>query len=253
MRTIACVSLSGGQGKSTTSILLGRMLAQKGHRVLLVDADPQANLTFYLGHEVQQDHPTLLEVLKKQVATEDGIYETSDGLWLMPADDGLDKAQEFLSGSGMGALVLKKRLKEVSDLFQYCIIDSPPQRSQISLTTVSAADDLIIPVEATSKGVNSLIRTLELVEELKEMSAFTGNILGILPFRDKWVGGNQATQSKSSIEAMKEIGKSTKILPSIVESEQFKKAIDNAVTLTSLGFPQLERPFLKIIEELANV
>ncbi|MHC5717990.1 MAG: ParA family protein, partial [Nostoc sp.] len=157
MLTLTCASLSGGQGKTTVAILLGRMLAQTGQRVLMIDADPQANLTFYLGHEVQQNQPTLLEVIKKQINTEDGIYEIGENLWLIPADDGLDNAQEFLSGSGMGAIVLSKRLKEVSDLFQYCIVDAPPQRSQICLTSLGAADHIIIPVEASSKGVNSLI------------------------------------------------------------------------------------------------
>jgi chromosome partitioning protein len=250
MLILTCASLSGGQGKTTTTILLGRMLAQRGHRVLVVDADPQANLTFYLGHEVQQNQPTLLEVLKKQVNTEDGIYEVGKNLWLIPADDGLDKAQEFLSGSGMGAVVLSKRLKEVADLFQYCIIDAPPQRSQICLTTTGAADHIIIPAEASSKGVNSLIRTLDLIEELQDMDAFSGKVLGILPFRDKWVGNNQAAQSKSSIETMRTIASTIPVLPSILESEQFKKAIDKGLTLSSLGFTQLEAPFEKIIEGL---
>lgn len=250
MLTFACTSLSGGQGKTTVSIFLGRMLAQRGKTVLMIDADPQANLTFYLGHEVQENQPTLLEVIKKEVGTEDGVYEVGESLWLIPADDGLDKAQDYLSSSGMGALVLKKRLKEVNNLFQYCIIDAPPQRSQLSLTTAGAADHIIIPAEASSKGVNSLLRTLDLITELQEMDAFSGNVIGVLPFRDKWVGNNQAAQSKASIEAMREIAGTTPVLPSIVESEQFKKAIDKGVTLSELGFTQLETPFQQIIEGL---
>jgi chromosome partitioning protein len=226
------------------------MLAQRGKTVLMIDADPQANLTFYLGHEVQENHPTLLEVIKKEVGTEDGVYEVGENLWLIPADDGLDKAQDYLSSSGMGALVLKKRLKEVNSLFQYCIIDAPPQRSQLSLTTAGAADHVIIPAEASSKGVNSLLRTLDLITELQEMDAFSGNVIGILPFRDKWVGNNQAAQSKASIEAMREIAGTTPVLPSILESEQFKKAIDKGVTLSDLGFTHLETPFQQIIEGL---
>ena len=83
-------------------------------------------------------------------------------LWLIPADDALDKAQEFLSGSGMSAVLLGKRIKTVDELFQYCIIDAPPQRSQLSLTTIGAADYVIVPAEASPKGVNSLLQTLEL-------------------------------------------------------------------------------------------
>lgn len=250
MQTLTCTSLSGGQGKTTTSIFLGRALVQAGYRVLMIDADPQSSLTFYLGHEVKPSQPTLLEVLKKLVPVEDGIYEITENLWLIPSDDALDNAQDYLSGSGMGAVVLGKRLKEVSDLFQFCIIDAPPQRSQICLTTVGAADYVLIPAEASSKGVNSLMRTLDLIQELRDMDAFSGKVIGILPFRDRWTGRTQANQSKKSIETMRDIAGEVSILPSILESEQFKKAIDQGKTLSALGYPNLEFPFHKIVEQL---
>lgn len=252
MLILTCASLSGGQGKTTVSILVGRKLAETGKRVLLVDADPQANLTFYAGHDVGGNEPTLFEVLKKIVTVADGIYEVGENLWLIPADDGLDNAQDYLSGSGMGAVLLGKRLKDVADIFDYCIIDAPPQRSQICLTAVGAADYIIIPAEASSKGVNSLIRTLGLVDELREIEAFKGRVLGILPFRDKWVGNNQVAQSKRSIETMRSIAESIPILPSIPESEQYKKSIDRGVTLSALGFKKLEQPFEKIIEAASS-
>jgi chromosome partitioning protein len=216
----------------------------------MIDADPQSSLTFYLGHEVQPNQPTLLEVLKKQVRVEDGIYEVGENLWLIPSDEALENAQDFLSGSGMGAVVLGKRLKEVADLFSVCIIDAPPQRSQICLTTIGAANLVLIPAEASSKGLNSLIRTLELVKELQEMDAFTGSVLGILPFRDRWTGRTQAHQSRKSIEGMREVAGGIPILPSILESEQYKKAIDQGKTLPEVGYTQLEYPFQQIIELL---
>ena len=218
----------------------------------MIDADPQSSLTFYLGHEVQANQPTLLEVLKKLVPIEDGIYEVQENLWLIPSDDALDNAQDYLSGSGMGAIVLGKRLKEVADLFQFCIIDAPPQRSQICLTTVGAADYVLIPAEASSKGVNSLIRTLDLIQELKDMDAFEGSILGVLPFRDRWTGRTQANQSKKSIETMREIAGKMAILPSVLESEQFKKAIDQGKLLKDLGYPNLEHPFQQIVQLLIS-
>lgn len=250
MLVLTCASLSGGQGKTTTSIFLGRLLTRLKYKVLMVDADPQSSLTFYLGHEIQPNQPTLLEVLKKQVAVEDGIYDTNENLWLIPSDDALDNAQDYLASSGMGAVVMGKRLKEVSDLFELCIIDAPPQRSQICLSAVGSADLLLIPAEASSKGLNSLIRTLDLVRELQEIDAFRGSILGILPFRDRWTGRTQANQSKKSIQGMTELAGEHVILPSILESEQYKKAIDQGSTLAELGHSQLEYPFEKVVELL---
>ena len=95
MRTIAAVSLAGGQGKTTTSYFLAKKLAEAGKKVLAIDCDPQANLTFFLNHEVSPNQPTLLEVIKGTVSTLDGIYPTEDkNLFLIPADNGLAKVSE---------------------------------------------------------------------------------------------------------------------------------------------------------------
>ena len=111
MLTITAASLAGGQGKTTSCFFLARALAKLGDKVLMVDADPQSSLTLYLGHEVEANQPTLLEVLKKQVAVEDGIYESNyPNLWLIPSDDGLEVIQEYLSSTPMGTLYFNKRV-----------------------------------------------------------------------------------------------------------------------------------------------
>jgi chromosome partitioning protein len=249
--TITAASLAGGQGKTTSSFFLARALARIGYKVLMVDADPQSSLTLYLGHEVEANQPTLLEVLKKQVGVEDGIYESNyQNLWLIPSDDGLETIQDYLSSTAMGELALKKRLQQVVELFDVAIVDSPPQRTQICLTAVVAAQELLIPAEASSKGLHSLVRTLQLVDELRAVDAFEGSILGVLPFRDRWVGRTQAKRSEVSIQDMREVAQGIKVVPSILESERYKQAIDTGKTLEELGYPDLELPFQKIIELL---
>jgi chromosome partitioning protein len=79
MKTCACISLSGGQGKSSVVFFLSLYLSRQGKRVLVVDCDPQADVTFYLGHEVKPSFPTLLEVLNGQIQPEDGIYSNRQG------------------------------------------------------------------------------------------------------------------------------------------------------------------------------
>jgi chromosome partitioning protein len=129
MKTIAIASLSGGQGKTTTAFFLGKLLSQS-KKVLFVDSDPQANLTFFSGHEVEANSPTLLELLKETVEPADAVYPVeSPQLFLIPADDGLSNAQEYLATSGMGAIILKARLKPLAQFFDYCVIDSPPARA----------------------------------------------------------------------------------------------------------------------------
>lgn len=253
MRTCSCISLSGGQGKTTTIFFTALLLAQQGKRVLAIDSDPQANLTFYLNHEVQPNQPSLLEVLTGQVATEDGIYETGyENLYLIPADRGLFKVSDYLSSSGTGAFILKLRLKSVANLFDYVLIDVQPSRSQLCLTAVGASDYVLIPVEANVKGMNSLMDTFDFLQEQSSLMAFTGKILGVIPFRDRWVGNTQTLEGRQNIEAMKEFVGNIPVLASIRESEKFKNAIRQGKLLSDLGQTDLQYPFEQIAEALRH-
>lgn len=247
MKTITIASLSGGQGKTTTAYFLARSLAEN-FRVLAIDADPQASLTFYLQHQVEEDQPTLLEVLKKTVEVEDGIYPTpTDNLFLIPADRALNQAQEYLAGSGAGALVLSRRLRDVQSLFDFCIIDAPPQETQICLSAIAAADWLTIPIEATVKGANSLVFTLDAIAKLKDVADYEGEILGILPFRDRWFGYSQSKDCREALAAAKHIAEDIPFFPSVRESEQIKKAMRFGNTLDE----DLNYPFAQMVEAIA--
>ncbi|NJM66892.1 MAG: ParA family protein [Acaryochloris sp. RU_4_1] len=251
MLTIACMSLSGGQGKTTTAVLLGKYLSQAGRTVLAIDADPQSNLTTFLGHDLKSNDPTLLESIKGDVDLEDSIYPcTVDNLFLIPSDDGLDNVQDYLSGSGVGAILLKRRLIPAQESFDICLIDSPPQRSQICKSIIGAADYILIPCEATVKGFGSLVRTLDAVNELREIGASDAEVLGVIPFRDRWVGNNQTKESLLCVDEIKrEVGESL-ILPSIRESERYKQAISQGKTLAELGCHDLEYPFEALFKRI---
>lgn len=259
MHTVSSVSLAGGQGKTTVSLFVAKALAQQGNTVLVIDADPQSSLTTFLGHQVEPESPTLLEVLKKQVSTEDGIYKTRyDNLFLIPSDDALDTVQDYLAGSGAGAFTLKRRLAPVSKLFDYCIVDAPPQRSQICLSVIGASNALMLPVEASVKGLQSLIRTLELINELQvDQEAFDGKILGVVPFRDRWVGLRRTNESESNIESMRQIThewfKQDYVLPSIRESEKFKQAINRGLTLHEMGQEDLAYPIEVLVGKITGL
>ena len=255
MLTIAIASLSGGQGKTTASLMLGRLLSRQGYPTLLIDADPQHNLTTYMDLDLQGNQPTLLELLKKSVSAEDGIYpsEGNDNLFLIPADDQLDTVQDYLSNSGVGATILKRRIEPVADAFKVCIIDAPPQRSQICLTVLGAADALIIPAEASVKGYGSLVRTLDLLKTLQDVGATNAQVMGVLPFRDRWIGKTQTQESRSAVDGMREEVGENFILPSIRESERYKQAINRRSTLGEMGYTDLEYPFEVLIDKIKTL
>jgi chromosome partitioning protein len=241
--------------------MLGRYLGRLGIPVLFVDADPQSSLTSFLGVKLQPNTPTLLEVItqpESKLRVVDGIAPVpstigekfssdNSNLFLIPADDGLESANYKLAASGMSLFTLRQRLEPLESEFGVIVVDPPPERSHLAQTSLGAADKWLIPAEASTKGVQSLVRTLALIREFE--SALPGReLLGVVPFRAKWVGRLPTRITSNSIEAMQELVGRDLMLPHILESDVYKQAIDRRVSPTDLGHPELEYT----IQQLAN-
>ena len=255
MKTLVFVSLGGGQGKSTSSYIVSKMLARDGFRVLAIDGNPQADLSLYLGSDTEPDEPTLLELLKNQVKPLDAIYPTSQkNLFIIPSDRTLSEAIPYLAASGASASILRIRLEPVQDEFDYAVVDLQPTPSQLSITCVGTGEYWLLPCEANMKGYASAVDTLAFLEELKSIRAIRGNLVGIVPFRDKWTGYNQTVKCREGIAKLKELAVdySIEVLPSIRESEQFEKALKAGLLLDEMTPPQadLQYPFEQIIERV---
>ena len=263
MLIVSTLGLAGGQGKTTVALMLGRYLGRLGIPVLFVDADPQSSLTSFLGVKLQPHTPTLLEVItlpESQLRVVDGIAPVpstprdegvidNSNLFLIPADDGLEAANYKLAASGMSLFTLRHRLEPLIGEFGAIIVDPPPERSHLAQTSLGAADRWLIPAEASTKGVQSLVRTLALIEEFQ--SALPGReLLGVVPFRAKWVGRAPTRITRNSVEAMTELVGSGLMLPHILESDVYKQAIDLRVSPTDLGSPQLEYAISQLVLKL---
>lgn len=248
MKIISVCSLSGGQGKTTTTLLLGRALARKGLRVCMIDADPQHSLSMFSGVPLESDQPSLLELIKGQGPALDAVYpvEGHPTLFIVPSDDSLDAAHEYLSQTGVGATVLRRRLEPLAPHFDVCLIDSPPQRSQLVLSVLGAAHLLVIPAESTVKGFASAARTLDLFYAQRDLGATQATLAGILPFRDRWFGYNQSKESKLAQDAMRDEVGAGLVLNAIPESERYKRAVAGGEPLDE----SLEYPFEDLIERL---
>ncbi len=220
----------------------------------MVDADPQASLSSFLGHEVEPNQPTLLEVLKGALAVEEAIYpiETVENLFLIPADDGLELSQEYLASTGVGASMLRNQLEPVERAFKFCVLDSPPQKSQLCRSVIGAAQQIIVLAEATAKGYGSLVRTLDAIEEMRRWKGTAAQLLGVIPFRDRWVGQRRTKDSSGAISAMQSLV-GDKLLPSIRESEKYKQAINSGKTLVEIGEPDLGYPFEVLVGQLKAI
>lgn len=263
MITIAINSLSGGQGKTFVAQLLSLLLQESGP-TLAIDGDPQANLTLQMGVNLNENEPSCYELLTGGCEPQDCIYQYAldsqvkrENLFVVPSDDGLEKAQEFLSGTGLSAVVLKQRLGMLKNTFDYCVVDSPPAKSHLSLAVMGSADYILVPTESSVKGLNSLDRTLEAIDRLKMFTGKDGGgeVLGVVPFRDKWVGNSQTKKSKAAIEMIQveceERG--IHLFPSILESEQCIKAANAGLLPSEIDHPKLQYPLDKIVERIKSL
>ena len=184
-RIIALVNQKGGTGKTTSTIGIGAGLARKGRRILLVDMDPQANLTYSLGLEVKDSRPTVYEVIKGRATADQAIIhrEAKDGgpaYDVLPATIDLEGAELEIAHEPGRELFLKEALEPIAARYDYILIDAPPRLTVLTLNALTAAKELFIPLQAEVlplKGMRSLTATVDLVRRrLNPGLAITGVI-----------------------------------------------------------------------------
>jgi len=169
-KVYAIASQKGGVGKTTTAISLGAGLAQQGYKVLLIDADAQGSLTASLGYtEPDRMDETLASVLEKVVNEEPfdkkkyGILHHEEGFDLLPCNIELSGLEVSLVNAWSREVVLSKYIERIKEEYDYIIIDCMPSLSLMTINVFSAADRVIIPVQAaylSLKGLEQLIKTI---------------------------------------------------------------------------------------------
>ena len=173
MQTIAIVNQKGGVGKSTTAVNLGAGLVRQGKRVLLIDADSQANLTEMLGWQQPDElSPTLATMLERIISDrpiepQNGILHHKEGMDLLPANIELSGLEVSLVNTMSRETVLRTYLSEVKRQYDYILVDCSPSLGMLTLNALTAADRVIIPVQShylPVKGLEQLLRTVSKVQ-----------------------------------------------------------------------------------------
>lgn len=174
-KIISLVNQKGGVGKTTTSINLSASLAVLGKRVLLIDLDPQGNTTTGVGINKADIEKSAYDVLVENCTIEEAIIKTKyKGLYVLPATinlagidiELLEKSQNT-PGFSKGAQ-LKKHLDNVSESFDYMIIDCPPSLGLITTNALTASNSVIIPVQCeffALEGIMQLLNTVMLAQK----------------------------------------------------------------------------------------
>lgn len=168
-RILAIANQKGGVGKTTTAVNLGASLALEGYKILLVDIDPQGNATSGLGVDPGDVEVCIYDVLMKRAELKSVIRPTLiEHLFLAPASFRLVGAQVEL----VSIMSRETRLREILDPakgeFHYIIVDCPPSLGLLTVNALTAADELIIPVQCEFYALEGLAQLLESIEEVRK-------------------------------------------------------------------------------------
>lgn len=177
MHVWAVANQKGGVGKTTTTVNLGALLASAGHRVLLLDLDPQGSLTSYFGYNPDDMEKSIYDLFCHQGKIPEGlpgkiVVETShSGMKMIPSSSALATLERNISQQeGMG-LVISKTLAQVWDDYDYALIDSPPLLGVLMINALAACERLIIPVQTEYLALNGLermVHTLDMVMKSRQ-------------------------------------------------------------------------------------
>lgn len=172
-KTIAVCNQKGGVGKTTTAVNLGVGLVKEGYRVLMIDADPQGDLTTCLGWKNQDEMSnTLAELMQRNlddemVDLEDVILTNGEGVDLIPSNIELSAMETQLVTVMSREVCLRNLIEPVKEKYDYIIIDCMPSLGMMTINALTAADKVVIPVQAqylATKGMTQLIGTISKVK-----------------------------------------------------------------------------------------
>jgi chromosome partitioning protein len=218
-RVLAVANQKGGVAKTTTVASLGAAIAELGHRVLLVDLDPQACLTFSLGVDPEDLELSVNDVLTKGVAPADVILETDDGVDLMPATIELARAETDLLTRTGREYVIRSAIEDLED-YDWVILDCPPSLGILTVAALTAATSVLIPLQCETLSHRGVGQLLDTVHDVKKFTNRKLEVLGVLPT----LYDGRTKHARAVLETISETYALPVIEPPIPKSIKFAEA-----------------------------
>jgi chromosome partitioning protein len=189
-RVVAVVNQKGGVGKSTTAVNLGASLAELGLKVLLIDLDPQGNASTGLGIDPGRRTVGTYQVMSQGIPAESAVMETSvPGVWAIPSTIDLAGAEIELVGQISRENRLARAIEPLVGTYDIVLLDCPPSLGLLTVNALSAARELIVPIQCeyyALEGLGQLLRNVRLIQQnLNPNLSLTGIVLTMYDGRTK--------------------------------------------------------------------
>lgn len=191
MKVICVFNQKGGVGKTTTNINLCAYLAMNGNKVLAIDIDPQGNTTSGLGFDKRKLNMSMYDVLIEDKSINDVIRqcEMIENFYIAPSTMQLAAAEVELINISKREMILKKKLEEIKDQYDFVFIDCPPSLGILTINALTASDSVLIPIQCeffALEGVSQLVNTIQLVKKsLNKSLEVEGVIMSMFDSRTK--------------------------------------------------------------------
>lgn len=181
MRKIAITNHKGGVGKTTTTVNIGAGLLQLDKRVLLIDLDPQAHLTYSLGIQAHDQNNTVYELLKKESGFRDCLIKRG-GLDIIPSSLNLSGADVDLANTPGRERLLSDSLTDIND-YDFILLDCPPSLGILTLNALTFSKEVFIPIQTEFLALQGMSKLLQLVDVVKTRLNNDLEITGIIGTR----------------------------------------------------------------------
>ena len=243
-KIIALFNQSGGVGKTTLTMNLGYHLGQKKNRVLLVDIDPQASLTTFMGVDPEELDRTIYESVVGEEPIQ--IIEKINGLDLVPANINLSAAELELVSSLMREVRLKNALASIADKYDFILIDCPPSLGILTVLSLVAATHVLVPIQTQFKSFQGTDLLLNTVARLRKAANRHLKIAGFIP---TMFDGRTAQETRTYKAIKEQLSPLATVYEPIPRSIVFPDASEKRLPL---ALHQPKHPAVSVMKKIVN-